>query len=450
MKLDRKALTSDRYKVPEVKQKKTHRWLLGLLFFGLLFGGGVLTYRQVLINQRQEAQKKIRTVSVERVSLPITIAANGTIKPEQQINVSPKTEGRLKILLVKEGDRVSKNQILAYMDDSDLQGQFLRVKGELAAAEANLRKVQVGNRPEEIAQVRARLQSALATLNRAEDEFQRNQQIFQQGAISQQTLILKRSERDNAQASVLEAQEALNLSQAGSRQEDIDAAKAQVLQARGNLQNIQTQLNDTIIRAPFSGVINRKYADPGDFVTPRTSSSEVSSATSSSILSLAANNQVVADVAESSIAQIKLGQIVNFKADAYPGKTFQAKVNQIAVESTVKQNVTSFEVKAAIVFDPEKLLRSGMNVNAEFQAGQLRNALVIPTVAIARQPDGTGVFVAKENDRPDFLPVVTGITVNDKTEIKSGLKGNERVFISFPPGFRKLSQPRGIPGFGGR
>ncbi|MGL5804158.1 MAG: biotin/lipoyl-binding protein, partial [Xenococcaceae cyanobacterium] len=249
MKLDRKALTNDRYKVPEVKQKKTHRWLLGLLFLGLLFGGGVLTYRQVSVNQRQEAQKKIQTVSVERVSLPITIAANGTIKPEQQINVSPKTEGRLKILLVKEGDRVSKNQILAYMDDSDLQGQFLRVKGELAAAEANLRKVQIGNRPEEIAQARARLQSALATLNRAEDEFQRNQQIFQQGAISQQTLILKRSERDNAQASLLEAQEALNLSQAGSRQEDIDAAKAQVLQARGNLQNIQTQLNDTIIRA---------------------------------------------------------------------------------------------------------------------------------------------------------------------------------------------------------
>jgi HlyD family secretion protein len=448
MKLESKALPS-RYKVPKANHKSKHRWLIGLSLFLVLLGGGVF-FRQINITQRQEEQKKFRTTGIERVSLPITIAANGTIKPEQQINVSPKEEGRLKSLLVKEGDRVQKGQIIAYMDDSNLQGELLQARGELASAQANLKKVLAGNRPQEIAQTQARLRNALATLDRAEDELRRNQQIYESGAISLQTLIQKRTERDNAQAQVAEAQEALNLSQAGSRQEDIDAARAQVMKAQGNLQNIQTKSNDTVIRSPFSGVINRKYADPGDFVTPRTASSEVSSATSSSILSLANNNQVVADVAENSIAQIKLGQKVIFKADAYPGKTFEAKVIQIAVESTVKQNVTSFEVKAAIAADSENLLRSGMNVNAEFQAGQLRNALVVPTVAIVRQPEGTGVFVAKENDRPDFVPIVTGITVNNKTEIKSGLKGNERVFISFPPGFRKKTEPRGLPGFGGR
>jgi HlyD family secretion protein len=449
MKLDRKPLPSE-IKVPNQKKKSLNNWLVGLILFLLFLGSGGLLFRQTTITQSQEQQKKIRTTAVERVSLPITIAANGTIKPEQQINVSPKQEGRLKSLLVKEGDRVKQGQILAYMDDSNLQGDLLQARGELASAIANLQKVLAGNRPQEIAQTQARLRNDRATLDRAEDELRRNQQIYESGAISLQTLIQKRTERDNAQAKVLEAREALNLSQAGSRQEDIDAARGQVMKAQGNLQNTQTNLDDTIIRSPFSGVINRKYADPGDFVTPRTASSEVSSATSSSILSLADNNQVVADVAENSIAQIQLGQKVTFKVDAYPGKTFEAKVIQIAVESTVKQNVTSFEVKAAIASDSEKLLRSGMNVNAEFQAGKLRNALVVPTVAIVRQPDGTGVFVAKENDRPDFLPIVTGITVNNKTEIKSGLKGNERVFISFPPGFRKKTEPRGLPGFGGR
>jgi HlyD family secretion protein len=437
------------YITSKAKKKNQNYWLIGLSLLLVLLGGGFF-FRQTIITQRQEQQKKIRTIGVERVSLPITIAANGTIKPEQQINVSPKQEGRLKSLLVKEGDRVQKGQIIAYMDDSNLQGQLLQARGELAEAKANLQKVIAGNRPQEIAQTQARLRNALATLDRTEDELRRNQQIYQSGAIPLQTLIQKRTERDIAQAQVLEAREALNLSQTGSRQEDIDVARAQVMKAQGNLQNTQTTLDDTIIRSPFSGVINRKYADPGDFVTPRTASSEVSSATSSSILSLANNNQVVADVAENSIAQIKLGQKVIFKADAYPGKTFEAKVIQIGVESTVKQNVTSFEVKAAIASDSQNLLRSGMNVNAEFQAGQLRNALVVPTVAIVRQPDGTGVFVAKENNRPDFVPIVTGITINNKTEIKTGLKGNERVFISFPPGFRKKTEPRGLPGFGGR
>jgi HlyD family secretion protein len=437
------------YKVPDLQKKSRNRWLIPLIGCLLLLGGGGFFFRQVIITQHQEAGKKIRTTVVERANLPITIAANGTIKPEQQINVSPKEEGRLKSLLVKEGDRVQQGQIIGYMDNSNLRGQLMQAKGELAAAQANLQKVLAGNRPQEIAQTQARLRNAQATLNRAEDELQRNQQIYESGAIALQTLIQKRTERDNAQAQVLEAQEALNLSLAGSRQEDIDAAQAQVMKAQGNLQNTQTKLDDTIIRVPFSGVINKKYADPGDFVTPRTASSEVSSATSSSILSLAANNQVVADVAESNIAQIKLGQKVTFSADAYPGKTFVGKVTQIAVESTVKQNVTSFEVKAVIASDSENLLRSGMNVNVQFQAGKLRNALVVPTVAIVRQPDGTGVFVAGENNRPDFIPIITGITINNKTEIKSGLKGNERVFISFPPGFRQKTQPRGFPGFGG-
>jgi HlyD family secretion protein len=450
MKLESETPTTSEYKMPDVNKKKRNPWLMGVVLFILLLGSGGLLFRQINITQRQEQQKKIRTTAIERVSLPITIAANGTIKPEQQINVSPKQEGRLKSLLVKEGDRVQQGQIIAYMDDSNLQGQLLQARGELEEAIANLQKAIAGNRPQEIAQTQARLRNAVATLDRTEDELRRNQQIYQSGAIPLQTLIQKRTERDIAQAQVLEAQEALNLSQAGSRQEDINAARARVTKAQGNLQNIQTTLDDTIIRSPFNGVINRKYADPGDFVTPRTASSEVSSATSSSILSLANNNQVVADVAENSIAQIKLGQKVTFKADAYPGKTFTAKVIQIGVESTVKQNVTSFEVKAAIDSDSKNLLRSGMNVNVEFQAGQLRNTLVVPTVAIVRQPDGTGVFVAKENNQPDFVPIVTGITVNNKTEIKSGLKGNERVFISFPPGFRKKTEPRGLPGFGGR
>ena len=261
-------------------------------------------------------------------------------------------------------------------------------------------------------------------------------------------------EIEQARGKVKQQQQAVELLKAGNRPEDIDVARAQVTSAKGVLQNIQAQIDDTIIRAPFDGVVTKKFSDPGAFVTPTTSASSVAGAASNSILTLASNNQVVANLSENNIAQVRLGQTVKLKADAFPGKTFEGKVSQIAAQATVAQNVTSFEVKIALPdAESQKLLRSGMNVQAEFQVGELKDAIVVPTVAVVRQQRSTGVFVAGPDNKPKFTRIETGVTVNNKTEVKSGLKGNERVLISFPPGTRTQSQPRGgvfpgVPGGG--
>ncbi|BAY82639.1 RND family efflux transporter MFP subunit [Calothrix parasitica NIES-267] len=473
---------------------KLSKWLIGLLILCSLTGGGYIIYRQMVISFAQTARSKMLTVPVERETLPIIILANGTIEAKQSTNVSPDTSGRLKSLLVKEGDYVKVGQILARMDDSTLQGQLIQAQGSLASAQAslqkaiagnrsqdiaqaqaqleqaqaNLQKAQAGNRPQDIAQAQARLKSAQASLTKAEDDFKRNQQLYNAGAISLQILNQQRSERDSAQASVNEArealalqkagtrtedieqlkaavkekQQALALQKAGTRTEDIEAARAQVTQQQGNLKTIQTQIENTVIRAPFSGIVTAKYADPGGFVTPTTSGSEVSSATSSSILSLASNYQVVAKVAETDISKIKVGQSVTVIADAYSDKTFKGKVAEIAPQATVTSNVTSFEVKVDFT-DPETLLRPNMNVNAKFDAGKLSNVLVIPTVAILRQKSGTGVRVITEKGTK-FVPIKTGLTINGKTEVRSGLQGNEKVLLSAPSGSqRNRNRPPG-------
>ncbi|MEA5505482.1 efflux RND transporter periplasmic adaptor subunit [Halotia wernerae UHCC 0503] len=488
--------------LPEVKKKRSNHWLSWLLILGLLSGIGYALYYQVAILPNQEARRQILTQPVERQNLTITISANGTVKPERSINLSPKNSGILKKLLVKEGDIVKKGQILAYIDDSNLRGQLTSAQGQLAQAEANLQKaqagnrpqdiaqaqaqldeaqanlqkVQAGNRPQDIAQAQARLNSAQANLSKASDNFRRNQQLYNAGAISLQSLNQTRADRDSAQAAVNEAQQALALQKAGSRledieqaravvkqrqealallkagtrREDIDVANAQVISARGSLQNIQAQINDTIIRAPFEGLVTKKYADPGAFVTPTTSASSVSSAVSSSILSLASTNEVAANLAETNISKIRLGQPVTIRADAYPGKTFTGKVSQIAAQAVVEQNVTSFEVRVSLS-DSQRLLRSGMNVAADFQAGQLQNVLVVPTASVVRRENATGVFVAGVDEKPVFTRIETGVTVDNFTEVKSGLKGNEKVLLSFPPGTRPQSTPRGgpLPGMGG-
>ncbi len=336
---------------------------------------------------------------------------------------------------------MQQGQVLAYMDASNLQGQLHQAQGNLAVATANLQGVTTGNRPQDIAQAKAKLQDAKFALRQTEDDLQRNRALSEAGAISQQAFDIVVTARDRAQAQVKQYQEALALSQAGSRSEDIEQARAQVAAAQGAVQIIQTNLNDMVIRAPFSGIVARKFADPGSFVTPTTAGSSVSSATSSSILSLASTNQIVAEVAEANIAQIHLGLVATIQVDAYTGKTFTGRVTQIATQSVVMQNVTSFEVKTS-VSDPQHLLRSGMNVNVVFKAGELTNVLLVPTAAIVQQNNTQGVFVAKDKGDSVFVPIVVGTTVNDKTEVKSGLTGTEHVLLSFPSGTRKVSTGR--------
>lgn len=431
-------------------KNRLSKWLFILLTLSVLGLGGYVAYTQYTRAQRQEQRRRVQTATVQQESLTITITANGIVQPEQSVNVSPKSAGILKELRVQEGDRVQQGQILAQMDSSSLAGALTQAKGQLASAQAALQRVLAGNRTQDIAQAEARVRDTQAALRQAEQVFQQNQQLFQTGALSQREYNASLAERDRAVAQLNQAKQALSLQQAGARPEDIAQAKADVTRAEGQLQTVESQINDTVIRAPFSGVVSRKFADPGSFVTPTTSGSAVSSATSSSILALAANNQVVAKVAETSIPRIQLGQSVTLQADAFPDETFTGRVTQIATQSTVEQNVTNFEVKMSVA-DPKNRLKAGMNMNVQFNVGQLDNVLVIPTVAIVRQEEGTGVLLAgKEGGRSRFQPIKTGMTVNDKTVVTAGLAAGQQVMLSFPPGERPPSRtPSLIPGMGG-
>ncbi|MEB3312266.1 MAG: efflux RND transporter periplasmic adaptor subunit [Snowella sp.] len=473
------------------------KWLLGIILLIGLGWGGYQIYQQTVVLPQAKVKQEKGTIAVQREDLAVTVTANGTIQPEVSINISPKNAGVLKSLYVKEGDRVKKGQLLAQMDDSNLQGQLLQMQGQLLAAQANLQKLEAGNRPQdimqaqaelaqaqanlqrlkagnrsqEVAQAKARYESALSNQRQAEIVYQQNQQLYQQGAISERDWANSRAQRDIAQAQVREAQQALNLqtvgtrpeeiqqaqavvrqkqaalslAKAGSRSEDIAQARAQVIAAQGNLKTVQTQIQDMEIRAPFAGIVTRKYADPGAFVTPTTAGSAVSSATSSSILSLASQNRVVTNIAESNIAQMRLGQKARIKADAYPDQRFTGEVTQIAPQSIVQQNVTSFEVKVSILDDQQSLLKAGMNVQVTFEVDKLNDVLVVPTVAIVRQIEGTGVYRWKDG-QSQFIPIQTGVTVNDKTEIRSGLQENDKILITFPEGKRPKSQIPVPPG----
>ena len=210
-------------------------------------------------------------------------------------------------------------------------------------------------------------------------------------------------------------------------------AEARLAQARAQLQATQVRLDDNALRAPFAGIITQKYATEGAFVTPTTSASDLSSATSTAIVALAQDLEILAEVPEADISLIEPNQRVEIIADAFPDQTFEGRVKLIAPEAIERQNVTLFQVRIELLSGKD-VLRSNMNVDAQFIGDQLQNALVLPTVAVVTQAGETGVLVPGDNREIIFQPVTLGPQVEDQIQILSGIEAGDLVFIDLPPG----------------
>lgn len=423
------------------------------------------------------------TIAVKAEPFTLRITASGTVVPFQSVNISPKNAGILEKLLVEQGDRVETGQLLARMDQRDVKGQLLQAQAAVEQARAKLARSQNGSRVEEIAQAQARVNQAKAQLDtlqngsRVQDIAQARAQVtaaqarldlakvkekqytelVRSGAISQerynevmteartaaatlaeiqQRLALQNQgprseETERAKASLSEVTAAYNLVKNGSRPEDIRQVKADVAAATGQLQVAQARLDDTVIQAPFAGIVTQKYATEGAFVTPTTSASSTAAATSTSIVALAKGLEILAKVPEVDIGQIRQGQSVEIRVDAYPDKVFQGRVRLISPEAIVEQNVTSFQVRVSVLTGQRQLL-SGMNTDLTFLGRTVKDTMVIPTVAIATLKGQTGVYIPDKENKPKFQPITVGSSVKDKSQVLEGLTPQQKVFIDFP------------------
>ena len=465
------------------KVKYPFRWLMGLIASGVLIVGTTATIQTIQQKNKPLDVTKL-TVPVEAKSVTVRITASGKVQPVQSVNISPKSPGLLADLNVEQGDTVKQGQIIARMDNSEIKMRILQYQANLAQAKAQLAESEAGSRPEEIAQAKARVDQAQAQLaiirdgNRLQEiqqaqaqvdsakasvaltqsRVKRYQDLAKDGAISQDSLEQYVSENSKAKANLEEAQRRLSLLKVGNRNQDIQKQaaivnqekeglrklengnrpqeiarlKAAVASAEAQLKQQQVQLEDTIIRAPFSGIVTQRYATVGGYVSPAISASSNASATSTSIVALAKGLEVLANVPEVDISQIKQQQKVEITIDAYPEEVFQGQVRLIAPEAVVDQNVTSFQVRVAINTGAKKL-RSGMNVSeVTFLGNNIKDALLIPQELIVTQKGKTGVWLLGEKNKPQFRLVTIGANIDNQIQVLDGLKAGDRVFIDLP------------------
>jgi HlyD family secretion protein len=428
-------------------------------------------------NTEERAGLAQAQANLQQAQANLNKAKNGTRSEEIAQNQAKLAQAQANLNKAKNGNRPE---------------EIAQVRAKLAQAQANLNLTR-SIAPQQIEQATAQVAAATAKLNLTKAQSERYQSLQSSGALAQEKLDQANADYQTARANLLEAQQnlqqvrnnnqaeiaqrqaavtesqqALRQSELGSRDEDIASLTAQVDQARSALQqakngsrpeeidqltaavavarsqvqSAQSKVQDSLVVAPFTGLITQKYANDGSFVAPTTAAAATNStgggasSTSTAIVALAKDMEVKAKVPEVDITKIRPGQKVEITADAFSDKPFQGVVRLVAPEAVVEQNVTSFEVRVTLNTGKESL-KSGMNVNTIFTGNRTSNALTVPTVAISSKRGQTGVYIPDQDNEPKFQVIKVGATVKDKIQVLEGLKSGDRVFTDIPKGFKE-------------
>jgi HlyD family secretion protein len=295
------------------------------------------------------------------VSAPVSVT--GTIEATQ-VDVSVKITGRIVERLVKEGDKVARGQLLVRLDDSELAADVRRQEAALRSAQATLRDLQKGARPQEIEDARAAVSSAEATRSMTEREYQRTDQLFRQNLIAAQDVDRARQAFEVAKAQERSAREKLGLVLEGSRPDQIDAARWQVTQAESALAQAQSRLREAQVVSPIDGVVLRKNLEAGETANPGVP-----------ILTLVNPKDVWlrAYVPETEVGRLKVGDTATLRVDAFPNRVFTGRLIEIGSEAEyTPRNVQTKKERVNLVFrikiqidNPEGVLKPGLPADAD-------------------------------------------------------------------------------------
>ncbi len=296
------------------------------------------------------------------------VAAPGLVEPiGEEREIGSQVIGIIREMRVEENDKVVADQIIAVVDNAEQVARQASARAELAQRKAELDRVVNGARPEERREARAAVSETEANLDLARREYDRRLPLTKSGASSQQALDQATSTLNATEAHRIVMAERLAVMEAGSRIEDIEAARAQVGLAEADVALADALLEKTFIRSPVTGSVLRRYRAAGEAVgnmppTPIAVVGDLSSL------------RVRAEVDETDVGRVADGQRVEVTADAYPDQKFGGTVYRVSSRLGGKaiqtgrpaDKVDTKVLQVLIDLDPGKTLPIGLRVDAYF------------------------------------------------------------------------------------
>jgi RND family efflux transporter MFP subunit len=370
------------------------RWVVLLVVLAGA-GGGVWAW----VMREQPLEVEVATVTERPAGTQASVLnASGYVTARRRATVSSKVTGKVVEVNVEEGMRVREGQVLARLDDSSIRASLALARAQLEAARRAIPEIEV------------RLAQARLTLTR-------QHQLRRDG-------LNTAADSDNAQAEV------------DSLAARLEAAKEQVTVAERQIAVYDSALDDTIIRAPFSGVAVSKDAQPGEMVSPVSAGGGFTRTGICTIVDMQ-SLEIEVDVNESYINRVTPAQPVTATLDAYPDWAIPARV--ITTVPTADRQKATVRVRIAFgALDPRILPDMGIKVTFLREAGEKgaegsRPVALVPRAAVQAANGATYAFVVRQQT-VERRAIQTAGADGDRLEVTAGLSAGERVVVSPPPG----------------
>jgi membrane fusion protein (multidrug efflux system) len=338
---------------------------------------------------------------VTAVEQPISrfIRATGTLMAEEQADVAAETAGRVVSAPIERGTAVAQGAELVRLSAEETNAQLKEAEANAAQIEARL-GITSGSAFD--ANAVPEVQNARAAYDLAQSEFARIESLLDQHVVSQSEYDQRRTQAEAARQQYEAAKNG-----AAQQYQSLQAARARVALAR-------KAAADTVVRAPFNGVVAQRLVSTGDYVTRGTKVAVV----------VRVNPlRIQMTVPEQFVSAVGVGQPVAFAVDAYPGREFQGTVKYVAPALQADQRALTIE---AVVPNPKGELKPGLFATARIEQPAKTAAVLVPSSAVQTSGGTSRVYVVN-GDRAEERIVTVGQAVGDLVEISKGLKVGERV-----------------------
>jgi HlyD family secretion protein len=423
---------------------------------GIVILLGAIAYANIRFKRNPGLE--VTTEGVQKRHLEAIVSASGKIQPKRDVNISADTMGRVTDLAVDEGVRVTKGQFLLQIDPRNLRSAVTRTEASLAAARSQVEQLKVA------------IESSKVALKQAEDNYNRQQNLWKGGLTTRETL--ERSEND------------LKLRQADlrSQEQQLRTQEARVGSESATAESARFDLSKVRIESPITGIVTRRNIEEGETVVIGTMNN------AGTVLLTIADMSIIqaeVEVDETDLPSVKMGQPAKVTIDAMPGQTFSGKVTEIGnspiqTGTGAQASTQATNFKVVVTLDKEIAeVRPGFTCTAEITTAVRDSVLAVPIQATTvrevvvddkgnsvrepldekkpRRPTAMpgaqaaelkpgqsrkeleGVFVV-QNNKAVFMPVKTGIAGEKYFEVLSGLKEGDAVITGPFASVRSLAE----------
>jgi membrane fusion protein (multidrug efflux system) len=336
-------------------------------FIGVAGAISLLAVVYFLASKTDRPQMPAVTKTVEQSA----VAAEGKVEalPGLEVQVGAELTGRIEKFLVKEGDSVQKGQTIARLESKDILAKLDEAEAELVVARARLEEVASGSRPEEIEEAAAAVRAAVAEMELAKTNFERFQKLHADGVVSKAIFDGSTREYTVATNRLREAEQRKVLLEKGPKEETLALHRNMVQRAEAAKEYLRRLLDKTIVAAPLSGKVIHKYMNEGEVVYTESPLPLV-------VIANTERLRVNAEVDETDIGKIHVGDAVEIRSDAYPDLMHSGVILEIAdyvgarkiVPNNPAKNLDMKVVQVKISLPAGSPLRLGMTVDVRINS----------------------------------------------------------------------------------